>query len=51
MSNALVDNPNINKIGRNKIRQLQRKLAKEPDTFEHNMQLGISYFQKDEIPE
>ncbi|MBT6052776.1 MAG: glycosyltransferase [Candidatus Scalindua sp.] len=50
MSNALVENPNISKNGRNNIRQLQRKLAKEPDSFEHNMQLGIFYFQKGEIP-
>ncbi len=50
MSNALAENPNKSKIGRSKIRQLHRKLAKEPNSFEHNMQLGIFYFQKGEIP-
>lgn len=50
MTNTLVADPNKSKIGRSKLRQLHRKLAKEPDSFDNNMQLGISYFQKGEIP-
>lgn len=37
------------KIGKNKLRQLHRKLAKEPNSFKANLQMGIFYFQKNEV--
>lgn len=49
MPNTLVAKPNKSKAGRSKLKQLQRSLAKEPNSFEHNMQLGIFHFQKGEI--
>ncbi len=50
MANTLVGKSNKKKTGRSKQKQLQRKLAKDPDSFEHNLQLGILYFQKGEFP-
>ena len=37
------------KTGKNKLRQLYRKLAKEPNSFKANLQMGIFYFQKNEV--
>ncbi|GAX60369.1 glycosyl transferase, family 2 [Candidatus Scalindua japonica] len=37
------------KIKKNGLKQLHRKLNREPDSYEINLQLGIFYFQKSEI--
>ena len=37
------------KIGKNKLRQLHRKLAKEPNSYKANLQMGIFHFQNNEI--
>ncbi len=49
MVNTLVTQPEKTKAGSSKLKRLQRKLAKEPDSFDNNMQLGVFHFQKGEI--
>lgn len=36
-------------FGKNKIKQLKRKWKKDPDSYEANLQLGMFYFQLDDI--
>lgn len=36
-------------FGKNKLKQLNRKLKKEPNSYEANLRLGMFYFEKDNI--
>ncbi len=49
MTDIAVAESGQKKIGKNKLRQLHRKLAKEPNSYKANLEMGIFYFQKNEV--
>ncbi|MFQ5753548.1 MAG: glycosyltransferase [bacterium] len=49
MTDIAIAESDQNKIGKNKLRQLHRKLAKEPHSYKANLEMGIFHFQNNEV--
>lgn len=49
MTDIAVVGSDQKKIGKGKLRRLNQKLKKQPHSYEANLQMGILYFQKNEV--